>query len=82
MALAGDSIALHYFVKRGPEASHFSRVAWFSQQGALEAREDRTNRVFASALTADGRLIEGTSEALVLFFERGPQSARTARGNN
>jgi hypothetical protein len=82
MTLSGDGlIALHYFVKRGPEASHFSRVAWFSHDGDLIATEDRDNRVFASALTADGRRFEGTAEALVRF-QPGSQETRTSRGDN
>lgn len=57
-----------------------TRVLWYSLDGEFVTSLDRPNKVFSSALLADGSLIEGSSEAL-FFYQRGPQTNRVKRGN-
>lgn len=81
MALApgSDHLALSYLVRR-PGAESFARIAWYTVDGHLLATEDRPGNVYASALLGDGRVIEGTEEAL-LVTHRDPQTRGVVRGN-
>jgi hypothetical protein len=76
---SGHRIAFAYLVRQ-PDFN-FTRVAWFTDEGQFLNTEDRSDSVYAATLLADGRLIEGSTESLTVFFNRGPQPDRATRGN-
>jgi len=76
---SGDYIAFAYLVQAEPDVL-FTRVVWYTVDGQFIDSEDRTDSVYANALLPDGRLIEGSAEALTVFT-RGPRSTLASRGN-
>lgn len=68
---SGRYLTMAYMMTPSAQVSH-SRVVWYSVDGELLQVEDRNDVVYASALLAGGRIVEGSAESLRVL-EWGPQ---------
>lgn len=76
---SGRFLVMAYMMAPSAEVS-YSRVVWYSVDGELLHVEDRNDVVYASAVLAGGRIVEGSAESLRVL-QRGPQP-NTASSEN